>query len=302
MSKRKRSTSKEPTPATPSEGSEGAPSVHVSSDMLAGSPDIWAPGKDTPADSSDVASEVPAPAAAEAEPASEASSSMTAETPAATEDESAAAAATETSTEASTETVVGAPPPPTYQPRPPAYVAPGPSSRRAGSSVAFGVVLVVLGLFALLVQFTGFDAGQSWPLFVIIPGLTLLVVGYASLGTGALIPGAILTIIGLILAYQSSSGDWPSWAFAWPLVAPGGVGLGLFLQGVRNHDSNLLRQGRVLMFVAAIIFMIGFVIFATIFRISDTDYGWFGKAALPALLIVIGLVLLARSIQSTRRA
>jgi cation transport ATPase len=164
------------------------------------------------------------------------------------------------------------------------------------------VVLVVLGLFALLVQFTGFDAGQSWPLFVVIPGLTLLVVGYVSLGTGALIPGAILTIIGLILAYQSSTNDWTSWAFAWPLVAPGGVGLGLFLQGVRNHDSHLLRQGRVLMFVAAIIFMIGFVIFATIFRISDTDYGWFGKAALPALLIVVGLVLLARSIQRTRSA
>jgi hypothetical protein len=297
MSKRKRSTSKESTPATPSEGSEGAPTVHVSSDMLAGSPDIWAPGKDKPADSSDVATEEAAPAA-ESEPASEESSSMRTETPAATEDEPAAAAATETSTE----TAVSAPPPPTYQPRPPAYVAPGPSSRRAGSSVAFGVVLVVLGLFALLVQFTGFDAGQSWPLFVVIPGLTLLVVGYVSLGTGALIPGAILTVIGLILAYQSSTSDWTSWAFAWPLVAPGGVGLGLFLQGVRNHDSQLLRQGRVLMFVAAIIFMIGFVIFATIFRISDTDYGWFGKAALPALLIVVGLVLLARSIQSTRRA
>jgi hypothetical protein len=297
MSKRKRSTSKESTPATPSEAGEGAPTVHVSSDMLAGSPDIWAPGKDKPADSSDVAPDVAAPAA-ESEPATEESSSMITETPAAMEDEPAAAAAIESSTE----TAVSAPPPPTYQPRPPAYVAPGPSSRRAGSSVAFGVVLVVLGLFALLVQFTGFDAGQSWPLFVVIPGLTLLVVGYVSLGTGALIPGAILTIIGLILAYQSSTSDWTSWAFAWPLVAPGGVGLGLFLQGVRNHDSQLLRQGRVLMFVAAIIFMIGFVIFATIFRISDTDYGWFGKAALPALLIVVGLVLLARSIQSTRRA
>jgi hypothetical protein len=225
---------------------------------------------------------------------------MSADTPAPTEEEPAAAVATETTPEPA----VGAPapPPPTYQPRPPAYVAPGPTPRRPGSSIAFGVVLVVLGLFALLVQFTGFDAGQSWPLFVIIPGLTLLVVGYVSLGTGALIPGAILTIIGLILAYQSSTGDWPSWAFAWPLVAPGGVGLGLFLQGVRNHDSSLLRQGRVLMFVAAIIFMIGFVIFATIFRISDTDYGWFGKAALPALLIVVGLVLLARSIQRTRSA
>jgi hypothetical protein len=161
--------------------------------------------------------------------------------------------------------------------------------------------LVVLGLFALVVQFTGFDAGGSWPLFVVIPGLTLLVIGFFSLGTGALIPGAILTVIGLILAYMNATQDWPAWAFAWPLVAPGGVGLGIFLQGLRNHDSHLLRQGRVLMFVAALIFMIGFVIFGTIFRISDTDYGWFGKAALPALLIVIGIVLLARSVQRSRR-
>ena len=297
MSKRKRSIPKETPPATPSEGSEGSPTVHVSSDMLAGSPDIWAPGKDKPVESSDVASEVTsedAAPAAETQPESEESPSMSAVEPATAEDQQSEAVATETA--------VSVPPPPTYQPRPPAYVAPGSTARRAGSTVAFGVVLVVLGLFALLIQFTGFDAGESWPLFVVIPGLTLLIVGYISLGTGALIPGAILTVIGLILAYQSSTGDWPSWAFAWPLVAPGGVGLGLFLQGVRNRDSHLLRQGRVLMFVAAIIFMIGFVIFATIFRISDMDYGWFGKAALPVLLIVVRLVLLARSIQRRRSA
>jgi hypothetical protein len=296
MSKRKRSTSKETPPATPSEGSEGAPTVHVSSDMLAGSPDIWAPGKETPAESSDAAAEDAAPAT-EAAATIEESPPMSEDAPA--PEEKGDAVATETS---ATETAVSAPAPPTYQPRPPAYVAPGPSTRRAGSSIAFGVVLVVLGLFALLVQFTGFDAGESWPLFVIIPGLTLLVVGYISLGTGALIPGAILTVVGLILAYQSSTGDWPSWAFAWPLVAPGGVGLGLYLQGVRNHDPHLLRQGRVLMFVAAVIFMIAFVIFGTVLNIGGYNYGWFGKAALPALLIVVGLVLLARSIARTRQA
>jgi hypothetical protein len=297
MSKRKRSTSKETPPETPSEGSEGAPTVHVSSDMLAGSPDIWTPGKDKPTEeSSDIAAEEAKPAT-EAEPAIEEPISMSEDTPA--KEEPGEAVVTETDATAS---AVSAPPPPTYQPRPPAYVAPGSTSRRAGSSIAFGVVLVVLGLFALVVQFTGFDAGESWPLFVIIPGLTLLVVGYISLGTGALIPGAILTVVGLILAYQSSSGDWPSWAFAWPLVAPGGVGLGLYLQGVRNHDPHLLRQGRVLMFVAAIIFMIAFVIFGTVLNIGGYNYGWFGKAALPALLIVVGLVLLARSIASTRQA
>src|SRR5712691_4376110 len=294
MSKRKRSTSKETPPATPSEGSEGAPTVHVSSDMLAGSPDIWAPGKDKPDDSSEVASEEAKPAA-ETEPASEEPLSMSEDAPA--PEEKAEAVASETD---ATETAVSAPPPPTYQPRPPAHVAPAPSTRRAGSSVAFGVVLVVLGLFALLVQFTGFDAGGSWPLFVVIPGLTLLLVGFLSLGTGALIPGAILTVIGLILAYMNATQDWPAWAFAWPLVAPGGVGLGIWLQGLRNNDAQLLRQGRVLMFVALLIFMIAFVIFGTIFRISDTDYGLFGKAALPGLLIVIGIVLLVRSIQRSR--
>jgi hypothetical protein len=123
MSKRKRSTSKETPPATPSEGSEGSPTVHVSSDMLAGSPDIWAPGKDKPVEpvkpvESEVASDEAAPAA-ESEPASEESPAMAAEAPAApeeTEDETTASVADE----AATETAVTPPPPPTYQPRPPA--------------------------------------------------------------------------------------------------------------------------------------------------------------------------------------
>jgi hypothetical protein len=54
------------------------------------------------------------------------------------------------------------------------------------------------------------------------------------------------------------------------------------------------------MFVALLIFMIGFVLFESILGISGLDYGVFGKAALPALLIVIGLILLVRSIQRSR--
>ena len=294
MSKRKRPTPKEGGSSTPAEGSEGEPSVHVRPDMLAGSPDIFARGKGRPAEEAEPAAmsadeapaESPAPVEESASVIEEAPTATTSEAPAA---EPAAPIATTT-------------PPPAYQPRPPAFATPATAGGRAGTSVALGVVLVVLGAFALIVQFTGFDAGGSWPLFVVIPGLTLLVIGFISLGTGALIPGAILTVIGLILAYMNASQDWPAWAFAWPLVAPGGVGLGIYLQGLRKHDSHLLRQGRVLMFVAALIFMIGFVIFGTIFKISEVDYGWFGRAALPTLLIVVGIVLLVRSIQRSRSA
>ena len=294
MSKRKRSTPKDTSAATPGEGGEGEPTVHVTSDMLAGSPDIFAPSKAPPAESTEAAESGEPEAASGAEMKSEESPASEAEAPAPTE---------ETPPPADTAPVgLAAPPaPPTYQPHAPAFAPPMAAQRRVGSSVALGVVLVVLGLFALLVQFTGFDAGGSWPLFVVIPGLTLLIIGFISLGTGALIPGAILTVIGLILAYMNATQDWPAWAFAWPLVAPGAVGVGIFLQGLRNRDAHLLRQGRVLMFVAAVIFMIGFVIFETIFHISDFDYSWFGKAALPVLLIAVGIVLLARSIQRTRK-
>jgi hypothetical protein len=141
----------------------------------------------------------------------------------------------------------------------------------------------------------------GWPLFIIIPGLTLLVVGFISLGTGAAIPGGILTMVGLVLAYQNSTNHWASWAYAWALVAPGGVGLGLFLQGLRERNAGLIRQGRTLMLIAVLIFMVLFVFFESILDISGINDSPLVRAALPALFIVIGILLLARSIQNSRK-
>jgi hypothetical protein len=174
--------------------------------------------------------------------------------------------------------------------------------RGAGTSAALGIVLVVLGLFALLVAVSGVDLTQyGWPLFVIVPGLTLLVVGFVGVGPGASIPGGIVTTLGLLLAYQNATGDWASWAYAWALVAPGGIGLGMYLQALRDRDQANLKTGRSLMFIGLLIFMIGFVFFESIMGISGRDYGMFGKAALPVLLIVIGIILVLRSIQRSRR-
>jgi hypothetical protein len=182
-------------------------------------------------------------------------------------------------------------------------IAPPPPARRSGSGIALGVVLVVVGLFYLIVQLFGIDLSSfGWPLFVIIPGLTLLIVGFVSLGTGAAIPGGILTMVGLVLAYQNSTGNWASWAYLWPLVAPGGVGLGLFLQGLRERNAGLIKQGRSLIFIGALIFMIGFVFFESILNLSGMGDVLVVRAALPALFIVIGLMLLARSIRNSRRA
>jgi hypothetical protein len=192
-------------------------------------------------------------------------------------------------------------PPPTAPPPPPRS-----TSRSAGPSsagLALGIVLVVVGAFFLVMRVLDVDlSSYGWPLYVIIPGLTLLVVGFVSLGTGAVVPGGIITMTGLVLAYQNATGDWASWSYAWALVLPGGVGLGLFLQGMRHRDPRMLKQGRSLVLWAVLIFMIGFVFFESILNISGIDYGVIGRAALPVLLIVIGLMLLVRGMRRNRAA
>jgi hypothetical protein len=195
-------------------------------------------------------------------------------------------------------------PPATPAPPPFVQAAAYPASRLGGgSTAALGIVLVVVGLFALLIVLSGVDLTQNgWPLFIIIPGLTLLVVGFISFGAVATVPGGIVTMLGLVLAYANSTGDWPVWAYAWALVIPGGIGLGVYLQALRDHDQPALRNGRNLLFVSLMIFLIGFVVFESILGISGRDYfGNFGKAALPALLIIVGAILLVRSIQASRR-
>jgi hypothetical protein len=291
MSKRKRaslgkttSESDQPAGSAGEESREDASKedmVHVTPDLLAGSPDIFSSKRrDSGATEPEVVTE---PVGTEIEASSATSAEVTPDPipePKAVVPEPVAVAAPE--------------PPRTPPPPPPA--PPRPMRRSSsGSSIALGIVLVVVGLFALLVSFVGVDLTQyGWPLFVIIPGLTLLIVGFLGVGQGASIPGGVVTVLGLLLAYQSSTGDWATWAFAWALIAPGGIGLGMYLQALRDRDAMALRTGRSLMFIAVLIFMIGFVLFESILGISGRDYGFFGKAALPILLIVIGIILLWR--------
>jgi hypothetical protein len=285
MSKRKRASlgkSGSDQPGEPDDAAVKEDMAHVNPNALAGSPNIFAPkwgAEEQPAKAE--ASEVMTEPVKVEEPPQTHEAPLEKVEPA----EHAPASAA----------VVIPPPPVTTKPHP---IRP----RSGGSSAALGVVLVVVGIFALAVVVLGIDlTSYGWPLFVIIPGLTLLVVGFLGGGAGASVPGGIVTMLGLVLAYQSAYQDWASWAFAWALIFPFGGGLGFYLQAMRDRDPMMLRRGRTLMFVGLMIFLIGFVFFESILGISANDYGIFGKAALPALLIVIGIILLVRSIQRSRR-
>ncbi|TMD26538.1 MAG: hypothetical protein E6I92_09275 [Chloroflexi bacterium] len=129
-----------------------------------------------------------------------------------------------------------------------------------------------------------------------------MIAGFVSLGSVATVPGGVVTMLGVVLAYANSTGDWPMWAYGWSLVIPFGLGLGVYLQALRDRDQGALRTGRTLLFVGIMIFLIGFVLFESILGISGRDaFGPLGKAALPLLLILVGVILLVRSMQRSRQ-
>ena len=116
-----------------------------------------------------------------------------------------------------------------------------------GGALAVGVILVVIGLAFLAFEQFKFDFGRyGWPVYVIAPGVVLLLIGLAiphEGGLGAAIPGGIITTVGLLLSYQEATGAYASWAYAWALVAPGSVGLTLTLYGLLHRRLDLLDAG-----------------------------------------------------------
>lgn len=295
MSKRKRKTAAE-SGSVPDVGESSDDAavkddmVHVTPDLLAGSPDIFASKKTPPDDTEEPqaaeTSDEPAPPSEPSEPAEAA--------------EPGVALSSEPVAEMEPAKPASPPPPPPFVE---AVAYPQGRPRGTGSSSALGIVLVVVGVFALAVVLSGTDLTlYGWPLFIIIPGLTLLVVGFVSVGAGATIPGGILSMLGVVLAYCNSTSDWAFLAYGWSLVTPGGVGLGVYLQALRDRDAHALRTGRTLLFISLMIFLIGFVVFESILGISGRDYfGPIGKAALPVLLILVGVILLVRSVQRSRQ-
>lgn len=154
-----------------------------------------------------------------------------------------------------------------------------------------GVILVVLGAIFLLARFGW--GGFAWPLFVIVPGVVLLLlalVGPRS-SSGLAVPGAIVTTVGLILAVMDATGTYHAWSYAWGLVLAA-VGVGSFLQSSIEHDVPGQREGLKQAGLGLALFA-GFGVF---FELLIFGGGFRGTAGwlLPAILILAGAWMLWR--------
>lgn len=180
-------------------------------------------------------------------------------------------------------------------------MATGPRSGvdRAGP-VLLGVVLILAGVAWLLGSLLGVDVGRyGWPLFIIVPGAILLLAGLATpreAGVGMSVAGSATLATGLILAVQNLTGWWASWAYAWALIAPFGIGLGLMLAGWRLQRPALLRSGGRAALAGLALFVAGFVFFEGFIGIDGRSLLSMNGTTWAALLIAIGVVWLVVSL------
>ena len=179
-----------------------------------------------------------------------------------------------------------------------------------GAGVVFGVLLVLFGVFLLAVNTFGmqlpFDLGQlGWPVFVIAPGVALLLIGLITsgeAGLGLTTAGGIVTTVGGILAYQWTTDHWSSWAYAWALIAPTSVGAALLLWGIFHRRGDLVRQGLSGLGFGLVIFIIGFAFFEGVLHIGgERGLAPLGRQALPVALIAAGVLVIVSRLWPRKR-
>jgi len=165
---------------------------------------------------------------------------------------------------------------------------------RYDRQTAWGVVLIAVGLAFLADRLLGLDVGrQGWPLIIVGVGALLLVVGLAGVdpSRASVIPGSIVTTVGLILWYQNTYDHFESWAYAWALI-PASVGLGRALHAAIT-GGTVARGALSMAGSFAVVFLIGLAFFEGVLNISGRGSDALVSYALPIGLILLGLWLMA---------
>jgi hypothetical protein len=181
-----------------------------------------------------------------------------------------------------------------------------PASRRGGrQSTVVGGLLVLIGAILLAGQFARIDVGQyGWPFFVVAPGVVILFVALTARGAvseGLAILGSIITVSGLLLLYQNSTDHFESWAYAWALVFPGAIGLGMILYGLTSGRPGNVRAGTRLAGIGLVLCLIGAAFFEGVIGIGGYHLDRSAGVAVGVVIIALGAMMLILNLTSAGR-
>lgn len=180
----------------------------------------------------------------------------------------------------------------------------GPEDMSRRGTYVLGAVLIVLGLAFLLARQLDLDLERvAWPIWVIAPGVIILALGLAvgePAGSGFAILGSMITATGLLLGWQEATGAWASWAYAWALIAPGSVGVGMVLYGLLAGRTEMAMSGVRVAAIGGAIFLVGAFFFEGILGISGERIGFLGDVVGPAALVALGLLIVVSAVAGGR--
>jgi hypothetical protein len=169
--------------------------------------------------------------------------------------------------------------------------------KRNRTQLVLGIILILVAAWLIATRLNPTLARYltlppfAWPMWVVLSGAILLVIGLLSGAPGMAIPACIVAGIGGILYYQNASGNWESWAYMWTLI-PGFVGLGSILAGILGEDlKSSLRNGLNSLVVSALLF----AIFGTFFHAWNI-FGVYSTYVPIALLFLGGIWLIVRGV------
>jgi hypothetical protein len=163
-------------------------------------------------------------------------------------------------------------------------------------SILGAILLIGMGVLFLILEIAGISISKTWPIIFLALGAVCFLppLLWPSLRAGLAgfcIPGGILLTLGVIFLYNTLSGDWASWSYAW-IMLNGGVGIGLVLAAwIGGWGREMTDIGWWMFVVSAVVFSI----FATLFG------GPVLKASGPVVLILCGLWLMVRSFASRQK-
>jgi hypothetical protein len=160
-------------------------------------------------------------------------------------------------------------------------------------TIFIGLGLVGLGIFFLISQVFHLDVWSFlWPFFIIVPGLFFFIGMFVmgKNGSPLAVPGSVVTMVGLILLYQNITGHWASWAYAWALIFPTAVGVGIAIAGQWSDEPRTVRSGALMACIGLVVFMFFGIFFELLLNISGLRSGMFGRFLFPMMIIGAGLV------------
>lgn len=154
------------------------------------------------------------------------------------------------------------------------------------------IALIALG-FMLLLNIGSVLLAGIFMVTLVLPGAALLYAYEKGDKFAAIlpIPGLLLLGTGAILIFQSLTGYWESWAYAWTLYGVF-LGWGLFLTGKRIEDRSIMTMGRWLVAAAGL----GFVGLGVLFTMLTN--GAFAMLIAIGMIAVGGYLLLTKKEQA----